>query len=334
MRSLLNGIDDPTNPKWKKYSKSIIKNIIYSLSTNLASAPPLPILGRGRGGYNFDIPCISSDWQGGYDNPGGSGPYRTLRIQREIKSLSGKKKTHTISEKQWIPGILNFRNLNMKKQCKDTNHLIYLTNDELNTDEAAILEKHLATCKSCHSERADFLKTKNLLSTFKKDIPESEAIHPSGEMILPLTDSLKNVALPRQKVKRWSKAIDILRYASGVAAIFLLGLFFWEQSIAVRQISSLEKRIQSTTTATSSSIGFIDRLTLARVAVSIQEWNNLTAKMEVYHAGLIPLNDRVVRDLFEHWVRLGKPRLPDQTPITNLTKFGKFDINTLKSQLK
>jgi hypothetical protein len=222
----------------------------------------------------------------------------------------------------------------MKKQCKDTNHLIYLTNDELNTDEAAILEKHLATCKSCHSERADFLKTKNLLSTFKKDIPESEAIHPSGEMILPLTDSLKNVALPRQKVKRWSKAIDILRYASGVAAIFLLGLFFWEQSIAVRQISSLEKRIQSTTTATSSSIGFIDRLTLARVAVSIQEWNNLTAKMEVYHAGLIPLNDRVVRDLFEHWVRLGKPRLPDQTPITNLTKFGKFDINTLKSQLK
>jgi hypothetical protein len=52
--------------------------IISTLSTNLASAPPLPILGRGRGGYNFDtngrggynfdISCISSDWQDWYTN--------------------------------------------------------------------------------------------------------------------------------------------------------------------------------------------------------------------------------------------------------------------------
>jgi hypothetical protein len=30
----------------KNFKKSIINNIIYTLSTNLASAPPLPILGR------------------------------------------------------------------------------------------------------------------------------------------------------------------------------------------------------------------------------------------------------------------------------------------------
>jgi hypothetical protein len=220
----------------------------------------------------------------------------------------------------------------MNTTCKITNHLIYLTNDELNTDETTILENHLATCKSCQAARADFLKTKNLLGSFKKEIPENEAIHPSGEIILPQSNSHKVFAFPQQEVKRWSKAIDILRYASGIAAIFLLGLFIWEQSIAVHQISSLEKRIQSTTT--SSSIGFIDRMTLARAAVSAQDWNDLTTKMEVFHAGFITINDRQLNDLIEHWVRLGKPRLPDQNPITNRTKFGKFDINTLKNQLK
>jgi len=49
-------------PNGKNLQKSIINNIISTLLNNLASAPPLPILGRGRGGYNFE-----SNGRGGYN---------------------------------------------------------------------------------------------------------------------------------------------------------------------------------------------------------------------------------------------------------------------------
>ena len=120
----------------------------------------------------------------------------------------------------------------MKSQvtCENIEHLIYLNQDELDTQESDLLSQHLESCATCKEKHENFLAVRgNILAS---------------EKVLEYPDFTKTFAAS-QAHQKWNKIVSIARYATGIAAALLIVLFIWEQSTSVYKISRLETRIQA-----------------------------------------------------------------------------------------
>ncbi len=208
--------------------------------------------------------------------------------------------------------------------CKKIEHIIYLTDDELNTNEKTRLSRHLATCSACRQTREKFLETRLILLLSNKDIPSvPEITFPSG---IP-------AAIPtRAATSRGSAAMQVIRYVSTIAAVFLLILFSWEQSSSVHKIATLEKRVQSAVIP--SEPGLIDRITLARSILNGKEWQVLAASLHISQTVDDPADLRRIKAMIESRISIGQTdELASIELFRNSLAFKRSSI-TLKNLIK
>lgn len=176
--------------------------------------------------------------------------------------------------------------MNTKITCKKIASLLYLTDDEINSQETLLLSKHLESCSSCKNAREDFLATRKIVLQLDKGVPVYHEFIKSTEILIK-SGTVPNLVKPAYPGKPfWHNAVSIIRHASSIAAVFLLFLLVWEQTVSVRKIAMLENRIQSTINP--STLGLIDRITLARSVFTDKEWNNLAISVNAKPTALDP----------------------------------------------
>jgi len=178
--------------------------------------------------------------------------------------------------------------MNTKITCRKIARLLYLTDDEINAQEALLLTKHLESCTSCKNSREDFLATRKITLQPDKGIPVYPDFIKSTEIMIKSGKTFL-IARPSQAAHpiRYN-FFSIIRYASSIAVLFLLVLFIWEQTLSIQKISMLENRIQSTVNPPSP--GLIDRITIARAAFTDKELNGLALNLGINKSGLDPDN--------------------------------------------
>jgi hypothetical protein len=153
-------------------------------------------------------------------------------------------------------------------ECQKIDHLIYLTEDELDNEQSSVLNDHLRNCSSCNRKREAFQEARQVILTLNTNSPLCP------DIIIP-----KN--LPAQIVRKSpiNKILLVVRYTSTIAAAVLLFLFVSEQMVSVRKIAMLENRIQST--KNHSPIGFTERIALARNILSEKQFTDLAGKLKI-----------------------------------------------------
>ncbi|MFA6128753.1 MAG: hypothetical protein WC699_15745 [Bacteroidales bacterium] len=158
--------------------------------------------------------------------------------------------------------------------CKNIDRLLYLTEDEMSTHESGLLDEHLRSCSSCDKKHRDCLAVRRNILDSKTDIHGIKDFESSDGFI----EKTNRLIIERNSVppgnQNWNKTLAILRYSSTIAAILLLCLFVSEQANSIHKISRLENRIQSS--VNDSEPGIIDRITLARSILTVNEWTNLS----------------------------------------------------------
>jgi len=172
--------------------------------------------------------------------------------------------------------------------CESIQPLLYLTDDELNTDELNRLSAHLSTCSICYSIRQQVLINRQMILNNTIGMPVNPDLVPSiGSRI-------------RMRGRR-RHLLSVVRYSSSAAAVFFLILFTWEQAISVQKITELESRvhplIQSQTTS------YADRLALARSALTTKEWNYLAIGCDMNSLSSNPFEKLRLKRCIENQIR-------------------------------
>ncbi|TSA33298.1 MAG: zf-HC2 domain-containing protein [Porphyromonadaceae bacterium] len=189
-------------------------------------------------------------------------------------------------------------------KCRNIAGFLYLTDDEMDSQEALLLFKHLASCSPCKKSREDFLATRRVTLQLMKDIPIYPDFTASTEILIKSGKTSTKTKPEKPFNPFWNNTLSIIRFASTIAAVFLLFLFVWEQTISVRKISMLENRIQSIIIP--SEPGLIDRITLARSVFTVKEWNDLAVSMNVNQTVSDPHDILRIKILLEKRFRSGK----------------------------
>jgi len=191
-----------------------------------------------------------------------------------------------------------------KITCSNVARLLYLTDDEIDSQEALLLSKHIESCSSCNKTREDFLAARQMALQIKKGLPAYPDFTISTEILIK-SCTTSTIAKPVNPYSQfWNKALSIIRYATIIAAVLLVFLFIWEQTISVRKISMLENRIQSTLNP--STLGLIDRITIARSIFTDKEWNDLAVRLNVKQIVSDPYDLIRIKILLENRIRSGK----------------------------
>lgn len=199
-----------------------------------------------------------------------------------------------------------------KTSCNKTDHLIYLTDDEMDPQEILLLSKHIESCSSCKKLRDDILITRRSAVNLQAALPDYPDFASSAGIFIQ-TGHTRHLNTPVVLFHPgWHKALSIIRYASGIAALFLLVLFLWEQTTSVYKISKLENRVQTTTFLPET--GLIDRITIARAACNDQEWKALAISLKINPA-YGPGDLLKLKFLIEERIRSG---VTDEPCLTNL----------------
>jgi hypothetical protein len=157
--------------------------------------------------------------------------------------------------------------------CRETERLARFTEDELSAQESKKLNAHLKSCASCSAMVRESARMRAAVLEVGI-VPRSPGFSGVAETI---TARHPSPAANRLSTGRGQQVFTILRYASGIAAIFFLSLFSWEQAIAVKKLSDLQTRIQGTVSP--AEPGIIDRLTIARAALVEAGWADLAGKL-------------------------------------------------------
>lgn len=163
------------------------------------------------------------------------------------------------------------------QNCRIIGNLLYLTDDEMNPDEKLLLSRHIEFCSSCMELRFDFLAARAKTVQLKNQLPECPEITRSVMLLIG-----SDAAAARGKAgnsSTWAKTIRLAQLVSGIAATFLFFLFLSEQTDAVRKISLLENRIQSTVIP--ADYGLIDRITMARATLSDRQIKSLAERLNI-----------------------------------------------------
>jgi len=163
--------------------------------------------------------------------------------------------------------------------CSEMDYLLYLTDDEMNSQELTFLSNHLRICPRCKKTHEEFLAARLVTVNFNGPIPACPDFTSSTEKRIITGQAIADVNPAKPINPIWQKTASIVRYASSIAAIFLLVLFVWEQTLSVKKISALENRIQST--IHSSDTGHTDRINLARNIFSSKEWTDFAVKLNI-----------------------------------------------------
>ncbi len=175
--------------------------------------------------------------------------------------------------------------MNNHPACDNIEHLLYLTNDEMDQNEQHLLTDHLLSCSSCREAHETFLNNRRavILANPVADYPDFE---------------IRTGANPN-----FTASTKILRMAtlvSGIAAALLIGLFIWEQSVSVVKISHLETHIQSV--KASSLPALIDKMTV-QAAFRDKEWKEFWVMRDLNHSLSDPIEKVKVRAMIEQRLR-------------------------------
>lgn len=171
--------------------------------------------------------------------------------------------------------------MNNHSTCGDYEHLLYLTTDEMDRKEQLFLSGHLLTCGKCRDIHETFLNTRRaiILTGPVADIPQFE---------------IQAGFSPTYAVR--TRILRIATLVSGIAAILLIGLFIWEQSVSVYKISRLENRMQSVVASTLP--GMIDKMTV-EAAFRDQEWKEFWGLRDLNHSLADPGEKIKIRSMIE-----------------------------------
>lgn len=125
-------------------------------------------------------------------------------------------------------------------ECKDYQDLlIQLPYNELNEEETTLLKNHLKNCKKCSAELKRNEQLFELTRKLGIHIPED---HEKQETI----NSILNKIKPPEKLQtRQNINYRIIRVVINTAAIFLIGLFLFQQMEMKRNLESLNAKVQS-----------------------------------------------------------------------------------------
>ena len=125
-------------------------------------------------------------------------------------------------------------------KCKDyKNLLIQLPYNELSEEEAALLKDHLQHCEKCSSV---LIKNKKLFElTERLSIPVPE----DNEKQAALNSILYKIKQPKKLPSYQYINYRIIRIVINAAAVFLIGLFLFQQMEMKRNLESLNTKVQS-----------------------------------------------------------------------------------------
>jgi hypothetical protein len=178
---------------------------------------------------------------------------------------------------------------------KHPEQLLYLTNDEMSTDEYMALIDHLANCHQCRSTRESVLSTRaQILTSLDKEVP-------------PTTDSLNwirpgaEIQSTLARVHSESRPLRLIRRISTVAALLLILIFIAEQARSVQHITNLEKRFSALDHSGSAPV--IDQWTLYRVG---RNWKELAEIHGITDSQLAAIGLPMITKLIENQELLQK----------------------------
>lgn len=195
-----------------------------------------------------------------------------------------------------------------KSTCRNINRLVYLTDDEMSPQESLLLTRHLETCSSCKKEHDAFLSARAQSLLSRQPVPVYPDFTASTGKILKTGPSSPEGKTIKLTAAGWNRTFQLVRYVSAIASVVLLILFLWEQTVTVQKISSLEHRVQSTINPLSP--GLIDRITLARSALTLQEWNELEPVLNLKRSGPYLPDYSRIRQLIEQRLRAEQTAQP------------------------
>jgi hypothetical protein len=190
-----------------------------------------------------------------------------------------------------------------RNTCTGLERFIYLTEEELDAHESAMLSAHLATCGSCRDLRVNFLSNRRAVIASKTDIQAAPDFVESTVHRIQVSKISQRPGNSRQSFLKnaWSAASRI----STAAAVFLMILFISEQTLSVHKISMLESRIQKV--AVPASMSLIDKITLVRGSLSDQQLSEVAVSLKINTTVHGLRGTAPVRALLENYLRSGKP---------------------------
>lgn len=125
-------------------------------------------------------------------------------------------------------------------ECKDYQDLlIQLPYNELGEEETILLKDHLKSCEKCSAELKRNEQLFELTRKLGLHIPED---HEKQETINSILNKIKH---PEKPQTRQNINYRIIRVIINTAAIFLIGLFLFQQMEMKRNLENLNAKIQS-----------------------------------------------------------------------------------------
>ena len=135
-------------------------------------------------------------------------------------------------------------------KCKKINPLIYLYKEgELTEPEKRKLHEHLATCNTCKQTVDEIGATDRFIKTI-----EPPVIKDPKELTDSIMDKIEGNEYKNQKTfLRWPvnplqhfSSFSFLRMALNVAALFILGVFLYQQLIIQQKLDRMEQEVYNT----------------------------------------------------------------------------------------
>lgn len=125
-------------------------------------------------------------------------------------------------------------------ECKDYQDLlIQLPYNELDEEETILLKDHLKSCEKCSAELKRNVQLFELTRKLGAHIPED---HEKQETINSILNKVKS---PEKLQTRQHINYRIIRVLINTAAVFLIGLFLFQQMEMKRNLESLNDKVQS-----------------------------------------------------------------------------------------
>ncbi len=139
--------------------------------------------------------------------------------------------------------------------CKDVKKLIYLKENELTDAERQSLQKHLAACETCMSERKAFLQESVIVASMKQnpDLANPDVL---------TSDIMRSVRHVDSHAKRSINPFDTLldifslrpvRVACAAGILLIIGFFFAQEMTVLNRLHHLEQRLAQHGTVSSMS---------------------------------------------------------------------------------
>jgi hypothetical protein len=123
-------------------------------------------------------------------------------------------------------------------ECKDYQDLlIQLPFEELSPEEKALLENHLKSCDKCTAKLESNQQLFGLIKKLKTSIPEDNKKETNINSIL------KKINIPQKIWHQSNMRYRTLRIITNAAAVFLIGLFLFQQMEIKRNLKDLNERV-------------------------------------------------------------------------------------------